>query len=136
MGPLLRDYSNAAHYILACALTVDSNQKMLYFTGKHIFGCNCRRSAVDICVFIYDDIQWGNGANIGFDAGDGSRFFKVADARTGLVLTIDEGSNIGVTGLYIYHVDLCSVLGPNNGEKAKAIREICWHLSINQSNDE
>ena len=86
--------------------------------------------------FIYDDIQWGNGANIGFDAGDGSRFFKVPDARTGLVLTIDEGSNVGVTGLYIYCVDLSSVFGPNNGEKAKAIREICWYLSINQSNDE
>ena len=67
--------------------------------------------------FIFGDIQWGDGANIGFSAGDGVRFFMVSGALTNQTLSIDEGSNVGVTGVYIYRVDLCSVLGPRDGEK-------------------
>ena len=69
--------------------------------------------------FIYGDIQWGSGANIGFDAGDGTRYFMVPGALTSQVLNIDEGSNVDMTGVYIYRVDLCSVLGPRDGEKLK-----------------
>ena len=71
--------------------------------------------------FIYGDIQWGAGANIGFSAGGGTRDFDVPGALTNQPLNIDEGTNVGVTGVYIYRVDLCSVLGPNSGEKRKAI---------------
>ena len=67
--------------------------------------------------FIYGDIQWSEGANIGFNAGDGTRFFMDLRALTSQTLNIDEGSNVGVRGVYIYRVDLCSVLGPNDGEK-------------------
>ena len=70
--------------------------------------------------FIYGDIQWGAGANIGFNAGDRTRFFMVPGALTNQTLNIDEGSNVGVTGVYIYRVDLCSVLGPN-GKKPKLL---------------
>ena len=65
--------------------------------------------------FIYGDIQWGAGANIGFNAGDGTRSFMVPGALTNQTLTIEDGSNVDVTGLYIYRVNSCSVLGPNNG---------------------
>ena len=64
--------------------------------------------------FIYDDIQWGSGANIGFNAGDGTRSFMVPSALTNQTLNIDEGSNVGVTGVYVYQVGLCLILGPNN----------------------
>ena len=78
--------------------------------------------------FIYHDIQWGD-ANIGFSAGDGIRSFMLPGALTRQVLNIDEGSNVGVTGVYIYRVD-CSVIGPNNGEKPNIIVLIagktCW----------
>ena len=67
--------------------------------------------------FIYGDIQWSDGANIGFNAGDGTRFFMDLRALTSQTLNVDEGSNVGVRGVYIYRVDLCSVLGPNDGEK-------------------
>ena len=63
--------------------------------------------------FIYGDIQWGDGANIGFSAGDGSRSFMVQGALTNQTLNIDEESNVGVRGVYIYRVD-CSVLGPRD----------------------
>ena len=77
--------------------------------------------------FIYGDIQWGAGANIGFNAGDGTRSFMVPGARTNQVLNIDRGSNVIVTGVYIYRVDLCSVLGSKNGEKPKyTYIDICW----------
>ena len=70
--------------------------------------------------FVYHAIQWGDdGVSIGFSAGDGTRFFMVPRAQANQVLDIDEGSNVGVTGVYIYRVDLCSVLGPNDGEKPK-----------------
>ena len=71
--------------------------------------------------FIYGDIQWGAGANIGFNAGDGTGWFMVPGALTNQTLNIDEGSNVGVTGVYIYRVDLCSVLGPSDGEKLKLL---------------
>ena len=87
--------------------------------------------------FIYGDIQWGIGASIGFDGGDGTRFFMVPGALKNL--NIDEGSNVNVTGVYIYRVDLCSVFGPIDGEKAKlllvvfTIRNIFWANSGEQT---
>ena len=66
--------------------------------------------------FAYGDIQWGDGANVGFNAEDGIGSFMLPGALTNQVLNIDEGSNVGMTGVYIYQVD-CSVFGPNNGEK-------------------
>ena len=71
---------------------------------------------VTFVFFIYGDIQWGNGANIGFNAGDGTRFFMDPAALTNQTVNIDEGSNVGMTGYYIYRVDLSSILGPGNGE--------------------
>ena len=65
--------------------------------------------------FIYGDIQWGDGANIGFNAGDGSRSFMVPGALTNQTLNIEDGSNVDVTGLYIYRVDSCSVPSAING---------------------
>jgi len=63
--------------------------------------------------FIYSDIQWGT-ANIGFNAGDGVRFFMVPRA---LISTenIEMGSNVNIPGLYIYRVDRNTVFEP--GEK-------------------
>ena len=90
--------------------------------------------------FIYGDIQWGDGANIGFNAGDGTRSFMDPRALTNQTLNVDEGSNVGVTGVYIYQVD-CSVLGPRDGEKPKLLvvlttRNICWTNSSGQTSFE
>ena len=73
--------------------------------------------------FIYGDIQWGDGANIGFNAGDGIRSFMVPGALTNQTLNIDEGSIVGVTGVYIHRVD-CSVLGPKDGEESKVTKNV------------
>ena len=54
------------------------------------------------------------------------------DPLTNQDLNNDEGSNVNVTGMYIYQVD-CSVVGPNNdGENLLVLlvtREICWACS-------
>ena len=65
--------------------------------------------------FIYGDIQWGDGANIGFNAGDSTRSFMLPGALTTQSRNIEDGSNVNVTGLYIYRINSCSVLGPNDG---------------------
>jgi len=64
--------------------------------------------------FIYGDIEWGF-ANIGFNAGDGVRSFMVPGALTSQSINIEEGSNVGRTGVYLYRVDQCSIIDPNNG---------------------
>ena len=81
--------------------------------------------------FIYHDIQWGVDANIGFNAGDGMRSFMLPGALTNQVLNIDGGSNVGMTGVYIYRVDCSVLIGPRDGEKPQIVSgkyywENCW----------
>ena len=113
------------YYCSICVKTVDCNLKMHYslFSQANTFQVVIAADQLMTFVFfIYHDIQWGgDGANIGFAAGDGIRSFMVPGALTNQVLNIDEGSNVGVTGVYIYRVDRCSVLGPNNGEKPNIV---------------
>ena len=82
--------------------------------------------------FIYGDIQWSHFPFIGFLHGDSSPQWDYPDSLTNQALNVDEGSNVNVTGVYIYQVD-CSVLGPNNdGENLLVLlvtREICWASS-------
>lgn len=63
-------------------------------------------------LFIYGEIQWGF-ANVGFNAGDGTRFFMVPGALTADAISIETDSNVGLPGLYIYRVDLIEVLEPD-----------------------
>ena len=70
--------------------------------------------------FIYADIQWGDGAKIGIIAESGARVFDFTGSRTNQAVNIDEGSNVDVTGVYIYQVD-CSLLSPRDGEASKLL---------------
>ena len=53
--------------------------------------------------FLYSDIQWGEGAEIGFNGGDRASFFTVPLSVPST--DIDTQSNVGVPGLFIYRVD-------------------------------
>ena len=66
---------------------------------------------------LYGDIEWGDKATIGFNAGDGVRYIVV----TPQPLDVETGSNVGVTGLYINRVDLSVILSPSDGEKIKLL---------------
>ena len=54
-----------------------------------------------VSVFIYGDIQWGDGAQIGFNIGDGYTSFIYPKAH----VYIDENSNVGLPGVFIYRID-------------------------------
>ena len=58
-----------------------------------------------VSIFIYDVIRSGNGAQIGFNAGNGMDSFTLPGAFTSQTLNMDERSNVGVPGVFIYRVD-------------------------------
>ncbi len=60
---------------------------------------------VSFIKLLYADIQWGSGAQIGFNAGDGVRSFMVPEALTDATVDIDLMSNINVPGVFLYRVD-------------------------------
>ena len=100
-----------------CALLLQAN------TFQAVIATDGQRTFV---LFIYGDIEWGNSATIGFNAGDGIRSIVV----TTQPLDVATGSNVGVTGLYINRVDLSVILSPSDGEKIKLLHcmflKICW----------
>ena len=75
-------------------------------------------------LFIYGDIEWGDDATVGFNAGDGNRSLVV----TTQPLDVETESNVGVTGLYINRIDLSSILSPDDGEKLK--QKLVWNVNM------
>ena len=62
-------------------------------------------SVQTIAVFIYHNISCGDGAQIGFNAGDGYTSFMFPEALSNQTLSIDERSNVGEPGVFVYHID-------------------------------
>ena len=62
-------------------------------------------SVQTIAVFIYHDITWGERAQIGFNAGDGYTSFIFPEALSNQTLSIDERSNVGEPGVFVYRID-------------------------------
>lgn len=58
-----------------------------------------------LAVFIYDDIQWGEEAQIGFNAGDGLTSFVLSEALSNQTLNIAEHTNIGQLGVFLFDMD-------------------------------
>ena len=69
-------------------------------------------------LFLYENITWTTGdasggrggfggtpAQVGFNAGDGIRFASVPGSQTAEIANIEETSNVGVPGLWIFRVD-------------------------------
>ena len=69
-------------------------------------------------LFLYESITWTTGdasggsggfggtpAQVGFNAGDGIRFATVPGSRSTDIADVEETSNVGVPGLWIYRVD-------------------------------
>ena len=60
---------------------------------------------VSAAFFLYEDIQWGREAQIGFNAGDGFSSFSLPGALTEATLNADERSNVDHPGVFIYRID-------------------------------
>ena len=65
--------------------------------------------------FLYEDIQWsGTNTTIGFNAGDGVRSFTLPESLTAEgVLNLENTSNVGIPGVYIFRVDQNEVETPS-----------------------
>ena len=57
-------------------------------------------------MFLYADIEWssGSGAVAGINAGDGINHIIIPGSRTSSILNIEETSNVGVPGIWIFRV--------------------------------
>ena len=57
-------------------------------------------------MFLYADIEWtsGGGAVAGINAGDGINHVTIPGSRTLSILNIEETSNVGVPGVWIFRV--------------------------------
>lgn len=77
-------------------------------------------------IFLYpkNGIQWTTGdasggksgfggtpAQVGFNAGDGNRFFALSSSRTEDVVNVDETSNVMKRGVFVFRVDDTVVAG-------------------------
>ena len=75
---------------------------------------------LSFAMFLYADgeIQWTTGsasggsggfggtpAQVGFDAGDGERFFSVPGSQTNDIVNIDTTTNVGVPGVWMFQVN-------------------------------
>eukprot|EP00105_Crassostrea_gigas_P039526 XP_019923674.1 PREDICTED: uncharacterized protein K03H1.5 [Crassostrea gigas] len=105
----------------------------------HYYGCRSRSGCLrnnfqavvisnghhSIVMFNYGNIEWTTGrasggtaglggfpAQVGFNAGDEVRFFKVNVGLTPDVVNIDEMSNVGIPGVFIFGVDKTEVIQP------------------------
>lgn len=58
---------------------------------------------------------------VGFNAGDGVQFFKVNVGLTPDVVNIDEMSNVGIPGVFIFGVDKTEVIQPCAVERKNPI---------------
>ena len=54
----------------------------------------------------------GTEAQVGFNAGDGVRFFSVPGSQTPDIINIDTTSNVGVAGVWVFRVDTDEMVEP------------------------
>lgn len=64
-------------------------------------------------LFLYKDIRFGNSfTSIGFNAGDGERGYNFPTSLHGGLLNLANNSNAGLSGVYMFRVDLNAILEP------------------------
>lgn len=65
-------------------------------------------------LFLYGEIQWrgGAGTTVGFNAGDGIRFYALQQPNSFPPIMLDSDSNVNEPGTYIFRVDQSRVILP------------------------
>ena len=67
-----------------------------------VLASNANNSVV---LYLYGDIEWGSGAQIGFNAGDGIVSFAIPEALSNQTLNISNLSNVRHPGIFVFRVD-------------------------------
>lgn len=96
---------------------------------------------LSFAVFLYaeGEIQWtsgddsggtaglgGTAAQVGFNAGDGIRYYSLPTSRTEEIVSIDQNpGNTGVKGLWIFRVDQNMIESGECSNSGKANLNIC-----------
>ena len=58
-----------------------------------------------VAIFIYHDIEWGEGAQVGFNGGDGMASFTLPQALSNATISMHQYSNVGEPGIFVYPID-------------------------------
>ncbi|XP_038073805.1 sushi domain-containing protein 2-like [Patiria miniata] len=88
-------------------------QAVLVTNGRHSYA-----------IFNYEEIKWTTGtasggnnvglqgtpAQVGFNAGDGFTFYAVPESRTNAIVDIDQDSNIGTRGRFLFRIDSSDIV--------------------------
>ena len=82
-------------------------------------------------LFSYGDVEWGQRSNIGFNSGP--NFFMLPEALTPATTEVEEGSNVGTPGLYVYQVDQQTVTQPITDYSETEFHMIQYSLSVNST---
>ena len=84
------------HVFLLYAQVVNTFQAVLATDGNMTY-----------VMFLYEDIQWGSAqTTIGFNAGDRSQSITLPESLTTEgVLNLENTTNVGIPGVYIFRVD-------------------------------
>ena len=61
-------------------------------------------------MFLYADIQWAGTALAGINAGNRVNHVTISGSRTSSILDIEETSNVGIPGIWIFKVGESKVL--------------------------
>ncbi|XP_071476500.1 uncharacterized protein [Diadema antillarum] len=114
-------------------------QAVLVTDGRHSFA-----------IFNYGDINWTTGtasngnsytglggtpAQVGFNAGDGVRYYSVPGSRTDDIVDVEEASNVNVTGRYVFRTDSSQIIDIANPPSDMESPNISCPADITQSTD-
>lgn len=58
-----------------------------------------------VAVFIYNEINQGPGAQVGFNYGDGFTFYMLPEALSNQTLDLEYHTNSGKAGVFAYRID-------------------------------
>ena len=67
---------------------------------------------------MYREIQWGRErSTVGFNAGDGVRFYALAQPYTESNITLENDTNINVPGVHVFRVDQDEIYLPSGNTR-------------------
>ncbi|KAK2168445.1 hypothetical protein NP493_1225g02057 [Ridgeia piscesae] len=102
----IASWHKVTYYGGSTSSSLNTFQIVLITNGRHSF-----------TIFNYGDITWTAGsasngipAQVGFNAGDGRRYFSVPGSRTASIVNVETTSNVGLRGRWVFRIDEADVV--------------------------
>ncbi|KAK2166193.1 hypothetical protein NP493_1334g01015 [Ridgeia piscesae] len=113
-------WHNVTYFGGSDTTSLNTFQIVLITNGRHSF-----------TIFNYGNISWTTGeasggtlglggtpAQVGFNAGDGERYFSVPGSRTDSIADVETTTNVGLRGRWMFRIDDVSVEDPGSNGKS------------------